>query len=194
MFIIPWTEGMLANEVRRLHIRTAAERDADKLAEYFSTLSHSSRYNRFMEAVSNFSKVAFDCLAQARRADRFTLIAELQMDAQETVIGEASYAAESETGVGEFAISVRDDWQRRGLGSALLSALQSRAISLGYFRLSGEALRTNEQMKALARRAGFALTRSDDWRAVRFDKQLFDQPRGVTRARRTAPSLWWPGK
>ena len=194
MFIIPWSEGTAANGASRLHIRTAAERDVDKLAEHFRTLSHPSRYNRFMGAVSNISKIAFDCLVHNRKADRFTLIAELQQDAREAVIGEASYAFESATGLGEFAISVCDSWQSRGLGSALLSALQARAISQGYFGLFGESLKTNDQMKALARKAGFAFARSDDWRAIRFDKQLIDQPRGVARTKRTAPSLWWPEK
>src|SRR5829696_378045 len=46
-------EGTTANRVSRLHLRTAAESDLDKLAEYFALLSRSSRYNRFMEPVSN---------------------------------------------------------------------------------------------------------------------------------------------
>lgn len=194
MFVVPWSEGMLANGARRLHIRTAVERDVDKLAEHFRTLSHSSRYNRFMGAVSDLSKIAFDCLAHSRKADRFTLIVELQEDAREAVIGEASYALVRETGLGEFAISVCDDWQRRGLGSALLSALQFRAISLGHFGLFCESLKTNEQMKALARRAGFAVARSANWRAIRFDKQLLDRSGRPTRIKRTAPSMWWLGK
>ncbi|MGZ3321745.1 MAG: N-acetyltransferase family protein, partial [Xanthobacteraceae bacterium] len=155
-------------------------------------LSYSSRHNRFMGAVSNFSRIAFDCLVRNRKPDRFTLIAEVRHDASATVIGEASYAVESHTGLGEFAISVCDVWQNRGLGSALLTALQSRAVSLGYFGLFGETFKTNDQMKALARKAGFAVGRSDDWRAIRFDKRLLDPPRDVKEARRAPPSLWWP--
>jgi len=192
MFIIPWSEGMAANDASRLHIRTATERDVDKLAEYFGTLSHPSQYNRFMGTVSNFSRIAFDCLVHNRRADRFTLIAELHEDAREAVIGEASYGFESETGLGEFAISVCDGWQRRGLGSALLSALQSRAVSLGNLGLFGETFRNNDEMKALARRAGFAFARSADRRAIRFDKQLLDRPQHLTIGKRTVPSMWWP--
>ena len=192
MFIIPWSEGAAANGASRLHIRTASERDIDGLAEYFGRLSYPSRHNRFMGTISNYSKVAFDCLVQTRKADRFTLIAEVQHEARETVIGEACYAVEGGTGLGEFAISVCDDWQSRGLGWALLSALQSRAVSLGYFGLFGETFKTNDHMKALARKAGFVVARSDDWRATRFEKQLLDRPCELTGARRTAPSLWWP--
>ncbi len=191
MFIIPWSEGMTASETSRLYIRTADERDVARLTEHFAALSYSSRYNRFMGAVSNFSRIAFDCLVN-RKPDRFTLIAEAGHGAQEAIIGEASYAVESHTGLGEFAISVCDAWQNRGLGSALLTALQSRAVSLGYFGLFGETFKTNDQMKALARKAGFAVGRSDDWRAIRFDKRLLDPARDVKEATRAAPSLWWP--
>ena len=95
MFIIPWSEGMTASETSRLYIRTADEQDVDRLAEYFAALSYSSRHNRFMGAVSNFSRIAFDCLVRNRKPDRFTLIAEVRHDAREAVIGEASYAVES---------------------------------------------------------------------------------------------------
>jgi RimJ/RimL family protein N-acetyltransferase len=190
MFIIPWSEGMTASETSRLYIRTADERDVDRLAEHFAALSHSSRYNRFMGTVSSLSKVAFDCLVRNRKPDHFTLIAEVRQEEQETVIGEASYAVERRSGLGEFAISIRDGWQNRGLGSALLSALQSRAVSLGYFGLFGETFKTNEQMKGLARKAGFEVARANDWRAIRFDKQLGEPPRKPPG--RTAPSLWWP--
>jgi RimJ/RimL family protein N-acetyltransferase len=187
MFIIP-SEGMVGNRVSRLSIRAAGEGDLNHLVEYFGTLSRSSRYNRFMEPVSNFSKFAFECLVRNRRPDRFTLIAELQQHGRDAVIGEASYDIESETGLGEFAISVSHAWHGRGVGSALLSELQSRAIGLGNFGLFGETLKTNEPMKALAQKAGFAFARSDDWRAIRFDKQLLEDP-FVTSPRQTAIDL-----
>jgi RimJ/RimL family protein N-acetyltransferase len=152
-------------------IRTAAARDVEGLTEYFSNLSQTSRYDRFMGAVTNFSKIALDCLIHRSNADRFTLLAELKERSGDTVIGEASCAFDRESGSSEFAISVSDRWQRHGLGLALLGALQFRAVSLGYCQLFGETLTTNVRMKRLARRAGFEFTRSSDWRAVRFDKK-----------------------
>ena len=153
-------------------IRTAAERDVERLADYFAGLSHSARHNRFMGAVGNLTRIARDCLVPARKADCFTLVAEWREQGREAVIGEASYGFDRLSGSGEFAISVADRFQRRGLGSALLCALQSRAVSLGCLDLFGETLKTNDEMKSLARKAGFEMTRSLDWRAVRFDKRL----------------------
>jgi hypothetical protein len=62
-------------------------------------------------------------------------------------------------------LSIPDDFERRGLGLALV-ALQSRAISLGYLDLFGEALKSNDRMRNCARKAGFEITRSLDWRGA----------------------------
>jgi hypothetical protein len=133
-------------------MRTAAARDVEGLAEYFSNLSQTSRYNRFMGAVNNFSKIALDCLVHRSEADRFTFLAELKERSGNAVIGEASCAFDRESGSGEFAISVSDRWQHHKQGLALLAALQFRAVSLGYFQLFGETLTINVRMKRLARR------------------------------------------
>lgn len=164
-------------------IRTAAARDVKGLTEYFCNLSQSSRYNRFMGAVNNFSKIATDLLNQRSKADRFTLLAELKKPSEDAIVGEASYAFDCESGYGEFAISVSDRWQRRGLGLALLDALEFHAVSLGYFQLFGETLSANDPMKRLARRAGFEFRRSLDWRAIRFDKNC----RAIPQSHEQAP-------
>jgi GNAT superfamily N-acetyltransferase len=153
-------------------IRTAAESDAEGLAEHFGKLSVDARYNRFMGAVGDVTKIARDCLRPSRTSEFFTLVAERREQGRSVVIGEASYGFDRTRRCGEFAISVCDRFQRHGLGSALLGALQSRAISLGYLDLFGETLKGNEEMKKLACKAGFKFTRSSDWRAVRFDKRL----------------------
>jgi L-amino acid N-acyltransferase YncA len=156
-------------------IRTATERDLERLAAYFEGLSRSARYNRFMGAASNFARIARDCLMPTRKADCFTLFVETRESCGDAVIGEACYGFDRASGTGEFAMSVADRFRRKGLGSALLCALQSRAISLGYLDLFGETLKGNDEMKSLVRKAGFKFTRSHDWRAVRFDKRLEGQ-------------------
>jgi GNAT superfamily N-acetyltransferase len=171
-----WPGELPAQTPNRIWIRTATAWDVESLGEHFRMLSHLSRYNRFMGAVSDCSQIAFDCVVQGREADRFTLVAELREGARESIIGEACYAFDSEAKCGEFAISVADRWQNQGLGSALLCAVQSRAISLGHCELFGESLKSNDQMKGLARKAGFAFSRALDWRAVRFDKRLPGRP------------------
>jgi L-amino acid N-acyltransferase YncA len=186
-------EKIMASRSHPVVIRTARPADINDLTDYFGALSQASRINRFMGAVDNVARIARDCLMQGSRADRFTLLVERQGQGHEVIIGETSYAFDRDKGCGEFAISVADRWQRQGLGSALLCALQFRAISLGYIELFGETLKTNAPMTSLARKAGFAFAPSSDWRAIRFDKKLvglgaYPQP-GPGRDRRPEPGV-----
>jgi GNAT superfamily N-acetyltransferase len=137
-----------------------------------------------MGPVGDLAGIATDCLMRGCRAERFTLIAEWERRDRDIIIGEASYAFDRHERCGEFAVSVADCWQRRGLGSALLCALQYRAISLGHAGLFGETLKSNVAMKKLARKAGFGFSRSSDWRAVRFDKTLDGLDRSLPGSKR----------
>jgi GNAT superfamily N-acetyltransferase len=155
-------------------IRTGTGRDVEALAGYFQGLSRAARHNRFMGAVGNLTMIARDCLLPTRKVDCFTFLAECRVDGHDVIIGEASYESDGINGFGEFAISVADRFRSHGLGLTLLASVQSRAASLGHFDLFGEALKTNDEMKNLARKAGFEFTRSPDWRAVRFEKRLHE--------------------
>jgi len=167
-----WPRAILPGTSNPVCIRTAVESDIDKLTAHFERLSQPARYNRFMGAVSDFSRIVRDCTMPKRKVDFFTLVVEWREAGCDAIIGEASYGFDRESGYGEFATSVGDHFQRHGLGSLLICALQSRAVSLGYLDLFGETLKTNNEMKRLAQRAGFAFSRSPDWRAVRFAKRL----------------------
>ena len=165
----------------QLSIRSAGARDVEKLTAYFGTLSTASRYNRFMGAVSSAgcARIAVDTLTRHGGAHRFTVVAEWRGGERDDIIGEASYAFDRETELGEVAMSVCDRWQRRGLGAALLGAVQADAITLGCAGLVGETLRANDPMISFARKAGFGFARSPDWRALKLEKHLCDDARSL---------------
>lgn len=62
----------------------------------------------------------------------------------------------------EFAIVVGDAWQRQGIGARLLGNLLEFARAAGIERVVGSTFATNEAMKCLARKAGFALRADPD--------------------------------
>jgi acetyltransferase len=73
----------------------------------------------------------------------------------------------------EFALSVTDPWQRRGLGTLLLRLIECRARLIGARYLFGDVLATNAAMKCLARRRGFLLrTPVTDARLIEIVKDL----------------------
>ena len=77
----------------------------------------------------------------------------------------------------DFAIVVADNWQRRGLGSRLLTLLGDTASARGLKRIGGEVLAINRPMTAFVSAHGFSVTLSEsDPRSLRVERRL-DGPR-----------------
>src|SRR6266567_8129134 len=98
-------------------IRAANASDVESLSIYFTGLSTTTRNKRFMGARADFAVVAAECVAKVSHPDYFTLLAEFrQVEGQSTIIGEARYAYDAVARHGDFAISVADVFQRKGVG------------------------------------------------------------------------------
>lgn len=168
-----YTENVRLRDGKTLCVRLAASDDAEALQRYFRQLSIRSRYNRFLGAISELPASQLDHFVRAGENGRFTVTAAMMVDDRETIVGEARYGFEAETGTFEFGISIDDRWQGQGIGSALLRNLECRAAAMGAHRVFGDTLRSNEAMIALARKSGYAFTRHpDDWRLTRFEKPI----------------------
>jgi GNAT superfamily N-acetyltransferase len=161
-------------------VRFVEPRDAEALQGYFRSLSVRSRYNRFLGAMSELPPTELDHFIHAGEDDRFSVIAVMTLDGVETIVGEARYAFEADTGSFEFGLSVDDRWQGHGIGSALLKNLECRAAAFGAEHLFGDTLRSNDGMIGLARKSGFSFTNSPgDWKLVRFEKHIEVAPQDI---------------
>jgi RimJ/RimL family protein N-acetyltransferase len=165
---------------QRLTVRFVEPGDAEALQHYFQLLSMRSRYNRFLGAISELPPAQLDHFIHVGEGDRFSVIAVMAIDGIETIIGEARYAFEPDSRSFEFGLSVDDRWQGQGIGAALLKNLECRAAAFGAERLFGDTMRSNDAMIALARKSGFAFTRSPgDWKLVRFEKHINVAPQEI---------------
>jgi GNAT superfamily N-acetyltransferase len=93
---------------------------------------------------------------------------------RETVVGEARMALSCAKRTGEFGMSIADDWQHIGVGSAVLHEIERKAAADGIELLLGDTLRTNDGMIGLARARGFRLGSGFEARLVRILKRLDD--------------------
>ena len=156
-------------------IRAADASDVESLSIYFTGLSTTTRNKRFMGARADVAMVAAECVARAGHPDHFTLLAELRQEGQGTIIGETLYVYDAVARQGEFAISVADVFQRRGLGLQMMTAMEMRASGLGHETIAAETARANAEMRGLAKKAGFADTGLGDWQSIHLAKRLSRQ-------------------
>jgi acetyltransferase len=142
-----------------LVIRPMRSDDAEQELDFLQSLSAQTLYER------TFSHRAL-APGELNRLIRFdvreevALVAVVTKDTGTAFVAVARLKRVPGTDQCEFAIVVADDWQRRGVGLRLLDKLVEVSRRAGIARVMGYTFSTNEAMKALARRAGFAL-RSD---------------------------------
>ena len=161
-------------------VRFVEPRDAEALQSYFRSLNTGSRYNRFLGASRELPPSVLEDFIHIGEHDRFTVVATMQVDGRETIVGEARYIFDVDTASIEFGLSIDDRWQGHGIGKALLSNLECRAASFGAESMFGDTLRSNEAMIGLARKSGYAFTASPgDWKLVRFQKQIRVEPQEI---------------
>ncbi len=171
-------------------LRPIGPSDASVLQAYVRGLSQQSRYNRFFGALHELPPAELDRVIHLDRQYELALLAETRIGGAVIVIGEVRYALTRDRIEGEFALSVADNWRGMGLGTLLIADIECRARTLGARYLCGDVLRTNEPMKALARKTGFFLADVPrDARLVRIVKDLVLSQAAVPCEALTRPDL-----
>jgi len=170
-FRVPWATR---RPDIRLALRPARSSDGDALQAYVRGLSPDSRYNRFLGAVNELPALELARTLAANGRDTLTLLLTSTAGDRERVVGEARVALSCAKRAGEFSMSIADDWQHLGVGSALLAEIERKAAAEGIELLFGDTLRTNEGMIGLARGRGFRVGPGFEPRLVRIEKRLED--------------------
>jgi len=108
-----------------VRVRPIRPGDKQRLLEGFERLSPESRYRRFLSPVPRLSDRALRYLTEVDHHDHEALIG-IAHDC--SGVGVARFVrSEEDPELAEAAVTVVDDWQGRGLGTALLVLLAERA-------------------------------------------------------------------
>lgn len=142
-------------KVRELHAAEAG----DAVDAVFHGLSPHSRYLRFHAPVPRLTAAMRRRLTDLDGHRRAAVVAEWHR----RPIGIARLIATGDD-TAEIALAVVDPWQRRGVGTKLVTALSRLATDLRYAELHGDVLGENQPMLRLAARVfpGARLTRQED--------------------------------
>src|SRR6185295_14674650 len=125
----------------RLPVRPIRPEDASLLTRFFDGLSERSRYQRFMQHLRTLPPAMLARLTN--------------LDFQRELVLVGRYAPSVDDANAEFALTVADAWQAKGIGRVLLERLCARARHAGYAALYGRVLDENKEMLELAARLGF---------------------------------------
>ena len=143
----------------RVAVRPIRPEDAAPEQRFFDALSERSRYQRFMNQMAHLPPQMLARFTQLDYDRELALVA-LAPDGRE-FIGVGRYAPNADGETAEFALTIADAWQGRGIGRALLERLCDCARAAGYRTLYGHILHANREMLELAERLGFTKSGSD---------------------------------
>jgi RimJ/RimL family protein N-acetyltransferase len=163
------------------------------MKEFLSRLSGASRRSRFHGAVNDVSPSLLRRLVDADGNHHAAWVACVWGPHGEEIVGEAvwSLVAPDER-TAELAISVRDDWQGKGVADELMRTLIASARESGLRTLYGDVLQANTRMLAFMRRHGMhpgICEAPPEPGAVRVGC-LFEAPGGQHGSRRAPRRSW----
>src|SRR4029453_18786190 len=142
---------------QRVVIRPVLPQDEALTGAFFHDLRAASRYDRFLGPMRTLPPSLLTHLTHVDYSDHLALVAEVFADGRETVIAEARYARGPDKTAAEFAVSVADAWQGKGLARLLLGKIGRHAARTGVTRFRGETLPSKQRLLRLARKSGFTV-------------------------------------
>jgi RimJ/RimL family protein N-acetyltransferase len=152
-----------------INVRPIDARDRDAFSAWFGRLSDESRRRRFLGPKPRLSARELTYLTEVDHVRHTALVA---VDATGSLIAEARYAAaRPDDRTADFAVTVADEWQGRGVGTRLAARLIEAARANGMTRLTAITLWDNGAAIALLHRLGF-LRSGYDGDAVEYELAL----------------------
>ncbi|MDZ7654156.1 MAG: GNAT family N-acetyltransferase [Burkholderiaceae bacterium] len=156
-------------------LRPIRPEDLEAERRFISRLSPQTMYLRFhaplreltMERLVRYTQIDYD------REMAFVAIDANADHPDGEIRGIARYTRNPDGSTCEFGVAIEDAWQGRGLGHALMNALESCARERGISEIIGYVLSDNDDMGKLMRARMYDARRDEDEAGVlRFGKSL----------------------
>ncbi|CEG57736.1 bifunctional acetate--CoA ligase family protein/GNAT family N-acetyltransferase [Legionella fallonii] len=141
----------------KLLIRPIRPEDANVEQKFIRHLSDSTKRFRFMGILHTLSPEMLLRTTQIDYDREMAMVAVIQRDAKDFIIGIAEYVANIDMHSCEFAVVVTDEWQNKGIGSYLMRCLINAAETQNLKIMEGSVLSVNADMLKLATNFGFSI-------------------------------------
>jgi acetyltransferase len=144
-------------------VRPIRPEDAEIEQDFVTNLSAETKYFRFMQTMDRLTPMMLARFTQIDYDREMALVAVINEHTPHArILGVARYVSNPDKQSCEFALTVADDWQKRGIGRQLMQRLMTVARDRGIEIMEGEVLSNNSKMLRLCERLGFRTARQPD--------------------------------
>jgi RimJ/RimL family protein N-acetyltransferase len=157
---------------RRIEIRAIRRSDRAALLAALDHTSSQSLYRRFFGVKRGFSEKEISQSLNVDFINHVALVAVINEDGLETIVGGGRYVVVG-PGTAELAFTIIDEYQRKGLGKALLRDLIALARNSGLKELIADVLPDNVAMLKVFENSGQIVSTKREIGVVRVSIQLF---------------------
>lgn len=156
---------------KRLDIRALRPEDRNDLLAALGRASAQTLYRRFFGVKRDFSEKEMSFYLNVDSVNHVALVALLEEGGCPRIVGGARYIVIS-SGVAEVAFSVVDQYQRQGIGAALMRHLGAIAREAGLTELRAEVLTDNLPMLRVFDKSGYQTIRKREANVVHLTIRL----------------------
>jgi acetyltransferase len=148
-------------------LRPIRASDMELERAFVRNLSPQSKFKRFMGELKELSPEQLHAFTHPDRSRESVYVVIRSTAAGEEEIAVARYIVEPGGDACEFAITIADAWQGKGVAGRLMRALIRDARARGLARMEGFVLGANTRMLDFVRKLGFKIEFDPDDPAVR---------------------------
>ena len=147
-----------------VQVRPIRPEDAEIEQDFVQNLSPESRYFRFMQSMDKLTPMMLARFTQIDYDREMALVAVINEHTPDArILGVVRYVSNPDKQSCEFALTVADEWQQKGIGRQLMQRLMTVARDRGIEIMQGDVLSNNSKMLRLCERLGFrAVHRADE--------------------------------
>jgi GNAT superfamily N-acetyltransferase len=155
----PWTEEARArsSDGKEVLVRPVRLTDEETLRDLFYRLSDESTYRRFMFHKRCHPHAEMQSLVDVDYEGSMALVVCVVDGERSDIVAMARYDVDRATHLADIAFVVRDEWQKKGIGTLLLQRMIAIARARGIGGLTADVLASNTPMLALFRKCGLEL-------------------------------------
>ena len=166
LIISPYPKELTYNwEIKdgtKVLVRPILPEDEGLEREFFGSLSRQTQYFRFFGYIQDVTHELLIRYTQIDYDREMALIALVEEEGKNKMIGVVRIVQDFDNGSAEFAIVISDKWQSKGLGNLFMDTIMEIARKRKIKKIYAHVLNQNTTMIYMFRKRGFKIDRDED--------------------------------